>query len=523
MGVKGFWKQSLGKFREEGLINIASLPHKRIAIDTSAWMHKLDGIWEIQYARTSKPKYPYPLIITSFSSKIRALKAIGVHPIFVFDGRSPIAKKKTNKERQMKSNAAKQLYDSKLQQIKDGKLEITEELRKEIDKIRRETSRPIAEEYATLCQWFNDNGIEYVQAPFEADAQIKQIINEGRATAAITEDGDLVVFEVPFILSRANIISLEPKNSTCQYFQLDKLKAGGYESAIGIGQRAEFLPEISCLSGNDYINNLPNVGSATIFGTHKGRANQTAVIDSYIENATAKDGTRNEEQWLIDYKHQFSKSKPDNTNNDASEEWTPHRFTRARNLIKHYPVFEKNDATGEIILTPLNPLPKDVSYDDWGSYIGFDRHPSEYFDQSLEEYYTMKVVASNDLPRNQLLGPRYTKEDNPHVDTEKLLPVFARLDFDQDPIGLQPTRVLKHYLLAHGITVPEDTPPKKIREMAQTVYDTRFSRCVLDPEMVPKAVKWVGFEALDEVEIGDDYDDWVSISLLNIFIGIATT
>ena len=116
-----------------------------------------------------------------------------------------------------------------------------------------------------------------------------------------------------------------------------------------------------------------------------------------------------------------------------------------------------------------------------------------------------------------------TKEDNPHVDTEKLLPVFARLDFDQDPIALQPTRVLKRYLLAHGITAPEDTPPKKIREMAQTVYDTRFSRCVLDPEMVPKAVKWVGFEALDEVEIGDDYDDWVSISLLNIFIGIATT
>eukprot|EP00956_Cyclotella_meneghiniana_P029479 scaffold71416_cov81-Cyclotella_meneghiniana.AAC.2 len=39
MGVKGFWKQSLGKFRDQESKKLVALPHKCVATDTSEWMY----------------------------------------------------------------------------------------------------------------------------------------------------------------------------------------------------------------------------------------------------------------------------------------------------------------------------------------------------------------------------------------------------------------------------------------------------------------------------------------------------
>lgn len=510
MGIKSFWKKSLGDFRDEDRKLIASLSDKKVAIDTSAWVHTLDGAWDVQYARTSSPKYPHPAIINTFSARHRVLTVLRIHPIFVLDGKSPSVKKKTNRERQEKSLTNSQQYKSKLDQIKAGPLQITDEVRKDLLKNRRGKARPIAEEYATLSQWMDDHGIEYVQAPFEADAQIKRIVDEGRATAAITEDGDLVVYGVPHILSLTKMDTLEPNKSTCQYFDLQELKGGKYQSPIAVGRRADYLAEISCLSGNDYINNLPLVGPAIIFGTHKGKGNdQAALIDAFVSD-TKVNSTMTERQWLEGYVEQRSKKNATNVIRSAPEpeDWSPEKFIKVRNLIKHYPVFAKDGLTGQVSLMPLNPLPSNISIDEWGTYIGFDKHPSEYFDHDYEEYYDMTIVASKDKPRNQLLGPRYTSNDNSLVDTGKLLPLFARVDFDQEPVNVQPTRVLRAYLLARGVTVPQNTSADKIRELAQRAHEAKSRRPVLDPELVPKEAKWVGFEPLDEVEIGDDYDNW---------------
>mmetsp|Transcript_40001 Transcript_40001/g.84022 ORF Transcript_40001/g.84022 Transcript_40001/m.84022 type:complete len:171 (+) Transcript_40001:208-720(+) len=128
MGVKSFWKKSLGEFRQEDRKLISSLSHNRIAIDTSAWMHTQDGIWEVQYARTLHPKYPHPIIIRTFAARIRTLGALHIHPIFVFDGASPTTKKKINRERQEKSALAadQYKYTATIEEIKAGTYNIDE-------------------------------------------------------------------------------------------------------------------------------------------------------------------------------------------------------------------------------------------------------------------------------------------------------------------------------------------------------------------------------------------------------------
>ena len=307
-GVKNLWRKSLGEFRKEELTKINSLPDKRVVIDTSAWVHKFDGVHEVAYARTSNPRYPHHAIRHSFSAKVRVLKMLGIKPIFVFDGKVPNMKKRESKRRKKNSVAARDVYHERLDAWKATGQAMTEETYSELLRLRRKSALPIVEDYASLRQWMEDSGIEYVQAPFEADAQMKQLITEGRASGAITEDGDLVVLEVPHILSSTKLDTSDPKKSTCQYFELGALKQGKYASAIAEGDRSNYLPEISCFLGNDYIDNIPNVGSATLFGTG-GRSNQKAIIDDYINR------TIPEREWLKKYQSEKQKEKDCN--------WTP--------------------------------------------------------------------------------------------------------------------------------------------------------------------------------------------------------
>ncbi|KAL9189536.1 hypothetical protein ACHAXT_009211 [Thalassiosira profunda] len=506
-GVKNLWRAGLGIFRAEDVVVLASLPDKRIAIDVSAWVHKYDGIWEVAYARTSIPPYPHPAPRRSFSAKVNALKRMGIHPIFVFDGKAPSnMKTRTNRERQAKSIAAERDYRAKIDAFKaSGRTGVTEDERKEILALRRKIAKPTPEDYAALREWMEKEEIECVQAPFEADAQLKQIVKEGRATGVITEDGDLVVYEVPHILSQTKIDNREPKNSTCQYFDLDKLKSGEYSAEVAKGKRADYLPEISCFLGNDYINNLPDIGPAKIFGT--GRySKQQAVIDAYIEIMEGPDP--DERKWLLGFESSARGSARTSSKSPPEEAWSVDRFIATRNLLRHYPVFKRDAATGNLTLGPLNPLPDGVSLLEWGKHIGFEMDPHNYFSYEFThaQYYSMDVVGSTDKLRGEHLGPKYSTSDNPDVDTSELLPLWTRIDFAANPIEVQPPICLKYWLLNHGVETAEGD---SFEDLCKFVHQAMAAKkVVLNPALAIEPVAWVGFEPLDELELNDKYDDW---------------
>ncbi|KAL9188999.1 hypothetical protein ACHAXT_011489 [Thalassiosira profunda] len=498
MGVDDLWRAGLGDFRKEERQLIKDLPDKRLVIDTSSWVHKLDGIHEVAYARTCTPRYPHIILKHSFAAKVKALQSLGITPLFVFDGISPNMKKRENEKRRKTSSSAREKYNALVAAIKKrldaGGDAVSAEERADVLEERRKSARPIAEEYSYVCQWMEDSNIAFVQAPFEADAQLKQLIVEGAATAAITEDGDLVVFGTPHILSQAKIDTKRPEKSDCQYFEQEKLKSGEYNSPISVGERHDYLAEISCLLGNDFVDRKRGHGPATVFATG-GRSSRVAVIDSFIQRTTT------EEEWL----QQFEED-----GGESASRWTADRFIRSRNLILHYPVFKK-DANGKVTLQPLNPLPDSVSHADWGDYIGFDKHPAAYFsgeDDCYERHYNMTVVGSTGKLRTEQLGPRYSEDErfsDPATDGP-LLPLFAHIDFDKDPVDVQPTAVLRAYLLNRGVETTETDSDEKIREWThQSLAD---GKRMMPPSLQLEPAKWVGFEPLEELHLNDDYDDW---------------
>ena len=123
----------------------------------------------------------------------------------------------------------------------------------------------------------------------------------------------------------------------------------------------------------------------------------------------------------------------------------------------------------------------------------------------------MDVVGSTDRPHTKHFSPRYSEDENPDMDSSELLPLFTRLDFNMVPIELQPAVVLKSYLLNHGVPTTDGVAPEMIRKLATRVDE--LPKQVLDPSLAVELAKWVGFEPLDGLQLGDKYDDWVSAQL----------
>ena len=60
-----------------------------------------------------------------------------------------------------------------------------------------------------------------------------------------------------------------------------------------------------------------------------------------------------------------------------------------------------------------------------------------------------------------------------------------------------------------GVPTTENDTPERIREWVHCAEEVQ--KPVLDPSLALEPVKWVGFELLGELVLGDKYDDWVSL------------
>ena len=132
----------------------------------------------------------------------------------------------------------------------------------------------------------------------------------------------------------------------------------------------------------------------------------------------------------------------------------------------------------------------------------------------------MTIVSSNNRPRDELLGPVYTANENPKV-LGSILPLFAKLDFDSEPISVQPMSVLRSHLLARGLTIPSYVTDEIVRDTVRNAHGVK--KRVLDPDLVPEPDSWSGFEPLLTVERGDEYDDWVSTIYYSCFVSQCTS
>uniref|UniRef100_A0A6G1S7Y5 Exonuclease 1 n=1 Tax=Aceria tosichella TaxID=561515 RepID=A0A6G1S7Y5_9ACAR len=226
-------------------ITRTDLPNSTAAIDVSHWIYKASyGIPEALYHRTNVNQI-YSAITSYIGTYVKLLKSHNVQMTFVFDGMKLPAKDVTHRERSARKAEARRLVQKFL--AANNPQEARKHMLRCID-----VKFDIVQQVIHYCKQEN---INYIVAPYEADAQLAFLNNNGHCEFIITEDTDLILYGCQKI-----IYKLDRETGECVLYQRSRLGR-----CLQTREELEFekFRRICIMSGCDYLKNIPNVGLQT--------------------------------------------------------------------------------------------------------------------------------------------------------------------------------------------------------------------------------------------------------------------
>ncbi|KAF9188911.1 Rad2 nuclease [Haplosporangium sp. Z 767] len=222
-------------------VHLKDYAGQTLAVDGYVWLHKgaFACAQELCLGQVTQ-KY-----ITYFMRKIDMFKFFGVKPYIVFDGGYLPSKASTEQDRLARREESKKQAMALLQAGK-SKLAI-DQFRKCVD---------VTPEMAfAVIQALEAAQIDFVVAPYEADAQLAYLEKHGLVDGIVTEDSDLIVFGCKKVI-----------------FKLDQYGAGieiRHES-LSMARDVSFhewtmteIRHMCILAGCDYLPSLPGMGLKT--------------------------------------------------------------------------------------------------------------------------------------------------------------------------------------------------------------------------------------------------------------------
>ncbi|KAG5308506.1 EXO1 Exonuclease, partial [Pseudoatta argentina] len=244
-------------------MNIKEFSGGTVAIDSYCWLHK--GAFSCaEKLMMGEMTDAYVVYCMKYINMLLKYK---IKPILVFDGQRLLAKEQT----EIKRRKARELNRRKaIELIQMGKVtEGTNLLRRAVD-----ITHTIALELIKQCQ--NEN-IDCIIAPYEADAQLAYLNISGIADVVITEDSDLTLFGCKKIFFKMDLVGNGvliaqdqlhlAMNVRPEQFEMDKFR------------------HICILSGCDYLPSLPGIGLG------KARKFITKNTDQNIHRALTRLGS----------------------------------------------------------------------------------------------------------------------------------------------------------------------------------------------------------------------------------------
>ncbi|URD88793.1 HhH2 [Musa troglodytarum] len=239
-------------------IHVEELRGQTVAVDAYSWLHKGAFSCATQLCKgLPTSKYPQTLMFCTLLDavafgdarhidycmhRVNLLKHHGVKPILVFDGGILPMKieQETKRSRTRKENLARAMEHETL----GNSSAAYECYQKAVD-----ISPLVAFE---LIQVLKQEHVDYIVAPYEADAQMTFLSINSLVDAVITEDSDLI----PFGCSRI-------------IFKMDKFGQGVEFQSLHLGKNKELdltgftkrmLLEMCIFSGCDYLPSVPGMG-----------------------------------------------------------------------------------------------------------------------------------------------------------------------------------------------------------------------------------------------------------------------
>eukprot|EP00922_Rhytidocystis_sp_ex-Travisia-forbesii_P018294 GHVS01027196.1.p1 GENE.GHVS01027196.1~~GHVS01027196.1.p1 ORF type:complete len:652 (+),score=164.48 GHVS01027196.1:139-2094(+) len=204
-------------------ISIAKFKGCRVGVDAMCWMHRGAVACAVELV-SGKPSDKFLKFVVHM---IQLLMENDISPVLVFDGDRIPAKSAEEKSRRARRDSAKtegmRLLGDKTSSWKELQSKCTQAI---------SITGEMVDRVIQACRIMN---VEFVVAPFEADAQLAFMCRTGYVTSVITEDSDLLAYGCPRVV-----------------FKMDKAGAG---QEIDISEIADLKSEGEWLTDNNNNNN----------------------------------------------------------------------------------------------------------------------------------------------------------------------------------------------------------------------------------------------------------------------------
>jgi flap endonuclease-1 len=233
MGIKHlnrFFKENV--FESMKFISVAELSGKKIAIDISIYLYKFASEGSL---------------VENMYLMLSIFRHYNIIPIFVFDGKPPIEKKKILIKRRENKKEAEEEYN-KLKRILSNNENMDEiekqELINNMDMLKRKFIHISKSDIENIKNLIRTYGSTYYDAPGEADELCSLLAIKGKVWACLSEDMDMFVYGCPRVIRYLSML-----NHTAVLYDIKIILEN-----LGITQKE--LREICVLSGTDYNSNM---------------------------------------------------------------------------------------------------------------------------------------------------------------------------------------------------------------------------------------------------------------------------
>lgn len=245
---------------------------QRIGVDASVWLHRGTYACATELFRgmptTRHVDYCMKLVSLLIDRRIT--------PVLVFDGGSLPAKAQTAaKRRKLREDALAKAHEAQ-REIEALKFKVAKErprssdwatiqnalvqAQKDFDELCQACTEVTPEHARELILRLRSRGVEYVVAPYEADAQLAFFARTGKIDGVLSEDSDMVAYGCPKIL-----LKLDRNAATVDELRTDRLQEVGANGEAFDLRRftPEAFTQMCIFSGVDYLASPKGLGLLT--------------------------------------------------------------------------------------------------------------------------------------------------------------------------------------------------------------------------------------------------------------------
>ncbi|MDO5852160.1 MAG: flap endonuclease-1 [Methanobacteriaceae archaeon] len=192
---------------------------------------------------------------------------LGIKPVYVFDGKAPELKHKTQQKR----------------------IEVKKKSKVEYEKAKQEGDNEKAKKYASRLVHLNNEiiesskkllslmGVPFVQAPSEGEAQASYMVDKGDSWAVVSQDYDCLQFGATRMIR--NLTITKKRNKSLQIITLE-------DTLNNLEITREQLVDIAIMSGTDFNEGLYNIGAKRglkLIKKHQTLENVLKHLDKTLE------------------------------------------------------------------------------------------------------------------------------------------------------------------------------------------------------------------------------------------------